>query len=147
VFGLLLQSADEPTLWGNSVMDIVYDSAGHLVSLTGPDKVRHHVLKGILTGRSSTPTGEWGTTVPFLVGAKQFAFTRAAAAASVANLVQEIQLAQSPALPDDESVASLDSVNVSPAGDDPTVLRLLCTVALTSGDIVEVEHRFPQVGT
>lgn len=119
-------------------MDLEIDSSGHTATLTGRERVRHDVLKGILTGR----TGDYGTTLPSLIGQKRQTGFAELIAASVQKFLDDYRDNQPPDLPDEETIESIRALNIK---EDPLVkTNFLVIVALNmaDGQTLDIEHRF-----
>lgn len=144
--GFLLTNVQYPDFFGGAKsgyggMDVAMDSGGHVVELEGRERVRHDMLKGILTGR----TGTYGTTLPSLIGSKGQGRERGfvdLAIATVQMFVDDYRENQRPDLPDEELI---DTVRTLTAEEDPfdrTRIVLILVLDMADGQSIEIQHSF-----
>jgi hypothetical protein len=134
--GWQLENTTNPDVFGLGQMDLALDSSGHVKELTGRERVRHDVLKGVLTAR----TNGYGSTAPTLVGKKRQRGFLDVIAASVRTFLDEYRDAQG-TLPDDEQIESVRSMNVTEDPSDNSRYMLQISLDMVDGQSIEIEHR------
>ena len=141
--GMMLMNTTVPEIFGGATtgfggMDIAIDAGGHIIMLEGRERVRHDVLKGVLTGRS----GGYGTTIPSLIGQKRERGFMDLVAATAQRFLDDYRDAQSPDLPDEERIETIQSLNITDDPGDKTKSVLTIVLNMADGQSVEIEHRF-----
>ena len=131
-------------------MDVVIDTSGHIKTRSGLPKLQMELLKTCLTARTTVDGKKYGSTVPRLIGEKQYLawdnFLQGIVAASVAQTIEDYKGQQSASLPDEERILQITKgIIVRRDAADPTIIVIQAMVDTYSGDTVEVMHQLATV--
>lgn len=141
----LLRHAEEPNIFGDSAMDVAIDSGGHPIEIEGLNKLQMELLKTCLTGRVTIGDNKYGSTVPRLIGDKQYyaggSFMQAVVAASIEATIEDYRRQQNIDVPDNEAVLKIEGVKVTRDAADATIIAVRALVGTKSGESVEVTHQ------
>jgi len=146
MYDFFLRHAEIPTLFGDGAMDVVVDNGGRVKLIEGNSKLQMELLKTCLTARVSIGDKKYGSTIPKLIGEKQYyaddKFTQAIVAASAEKTINDYKNQQSSIVPDDEKIYRLDRpVRAIRDTKDPTIIVVEIVVETESGDSIEVMHQ------
>lgn len=142
----LLRHAEQPNLFGDGTMDVVIDNSGHVTEVESTEKLQMELLKTSITGRVTIGDKSYGSTLPRLIGDKQYYahgdFLRAIVAAAEDSTIEDYRRQQADTVPDDEKILRLAKpVMVTRDASDPTIIAVQAVVETYSGDEVEVTHQ------
>ena len=142
--GLLLTNPSAPDLFGGATtgqggMDVAIDASGHITTLIGRERVRHDILKGVLTGRKGT----YGTTIPSFIGEKRIdGAIGDLMSASVQTFINDYRDTQDVGLPDEEIIQSIRGLEIFEDPGDRTKFVVSISLNMADGQTIEIEHRF-----
>lgn len=141
----LLQHAEDDAIFGDGAMDVVIDKGGQVALVESKSKLQLELLKTCLTGKTTIDGNGYGSTLPRLIGTKQYYaqgnFLQSVAGASVESAIQNYKVQQSSSVPDDEKILRLvGSARAQRDSGNPTIISIAAVVETVSGDSVEVQY-------
>lgn len=135
MIGFPLENPVSPDYYGLGQMDVGFDSAGHIKTLTGRERIRHDILKGVLTGR----VGDYGTAVPSLIGGKTATGIEAVASYSVQQFIDDYRSSQAATLPDEEKISSVREIIVDRSLSDASEYLVRISLNMADGQAIAIE--------
>lgn len=135
MIGFPLENPVSPDYYGLGQMDVGFDSSGHIKTLTGRERIRHDVLKGILTGR----VGDYGTAIPGLIGGKGGSGLEAVASYSVQQFIDAYRASQAATLPDEERISSVRQLVIDRNDSDSSQYLVRLVLNMADGQAISIE--------
>jgi len=147
---LILQHAEDPTIFGDNAMDVIIDSSGHVLLIGGSRKLQMELLKCCLTGKTTVDGLAYGSNLPKLVGDKQYyaqsSFLQAIVLATVELAISNYKNQQADDVPDDEKISrTLPGSRAKRDNTDQTIILVEAAVETVSGDSVEIQYQIHSV--
>ena len=146
MYDFFIRHAEYPTLFGDGAMDVIIDNGGRAELIENSPKLQMELLKTCLTERVTIGDKKYGSTIPKLIGQKQYhaddSFTQAIVAASAEKTVIDYKNQQAANVPEEEKIYRLDKpARAVRDTKDPTIVVVEVVVETESGNSVEVMHQ------